>query len=419
MTNRLCCFSFRGAILGEKKDMRNTIGIIGLTLLAAACIREPLFPGTPRSSHEPGGGRRKDTTTTDTPLSGEHVYLTAVRFPDGYAWDLDTCAVDGEVWIDLYRDGERIRSLPAGVSVHPDMHRYTGGHLYSDWSTDTETVVSRDGAELFRFEGREALRGFLVREDGVHTLGQDRDGSGFTYRIDGRILYRSETGAVLGGPDAPGAPGGALTEYGEDVFYVCRLSSERGNEYHVMRNAERYQSFPTSEWTLDVLVSGGTVSRVLSKPRSLVLEVDGKETRLSLNGRESCLWSRLAAWGKDVVVLVCTQGAGVKRFFLQTAGGKTFTPFSGETVSDILSDGERMGWTVTDGRGDLLRIRWSDGGVTEGTGGFLVSGRCALLRGGHLFLALTGRDGAPNRFQEDGVHTDILFNGYFTSVTVE
>ena len=184
--------------------MRNTIGIIGLTLLAAACIREPLFPGTPRSSREPGGGRRKDTTATDKPLSGEHVYLTAVRFPDGYAWDLDTCAVDGEVWIDLYRDGERVRSLPAGPSVHPDMHRYTGGHLYTDWSTDTETVVFRDGAELFRFEGREALRGFLVREDGVHTLGQDRDGSGFTYRIDGRIQYRSETGAVLGGPGRSG-----------------------------------------------------------------------------------------------------------------------------------------------------------------------------------------------------------------------
>ena len=186
-----------------------------------------------------------------------------------------------------------------------------------------------------------------------------------------------------------------------------------------MRNAERYQSFPTSEWTLDVLFSGGKVARVLSKPRSLVLEVDGKETRLPLNGREVCLWSRLAAWEEDVVALVCAQAAGSKRFFLQTAGGKTFTPFSGETVSDVLSDGERMGWTVTDGRGDLLRVRWSDGGVTEGTGGFLVSGRCALLRGGRLFLALTGRDGAPNRLQEDGVHTDFPFNGYFTSVTVE
>ena len=412
-------FFVSGRYLGQKKDMRKLIGTLGLALLAAACIRDPLFPGTPRSSHEPGAGRRTDSTGTDTRPPEEHVWLTAVRFPDGFAWDLDTCAVDGEVWIDLYRDGEMVRSQPAGASVHPDMHRYTGGHLYTDWSTDTETVLSRDGAELFRFEGREAIRGFLVREDGIHTLGQDRDGNGFTYRIDGRTLYRSETGAVLGGPDAPGAAGGALTEFGEDVFYVCCLPSERGKEYHVMRNAERYQSFPTSEWTLDVLFSGGKVSRVLSKPRSLVLEVDGKETRLPLNGREVCLWSRLAAWEEDVVALVCAQAAGAKRFFLQTAGGKSFTPFSGETVSDVLSDGERMGWTVTDGRGDLLRVRWSDGGVTEGTGGFLVSGRCALLRGGRLFLALTGRDGAPNRLQEDGVHTDIPFNGYFTSVTVE
>ena len=410
-------FFVSGRYLGEKKDMRNAIGIIGLALLAAACIRDPLFPGTPRSSHEPGSGRRTDTTAAPPP--GGHVYLTAVRFPDGYAWDLDTCAVDGEVWIDLYRDGERVRSLPAGASVHPDMHRYRDGHVYADWSTDTETIVTREGAELFRFDGREALRGFLVREDGVHTLGQDRDGSGFTYRVDGRILYRSETGIVLGGPDTPGAPGGALSVYGEDVYYACCLPSERGKEYHVMRNAERYQSFPVSDGTLVVLVTGGKVARVRSKPRSLVLEVDGKETRLALGGSEYCLWSRLAAWEEDIVALVCAQSAGKKRYYLQTAGGKTFTPMAGETVSDVLSDGKRMGWTVTDGRGDLLRVRWSDGGVTEGTGGFLASGGCALLRDGHLFLALTSRDGAPNRLQEDAVHTDIPFNGYFTSVTVE
>ena len=400
-------------------DMRYTIGIIGLALLAAACIREPLFPGTPRSSHEPGTGRRTDSTATETPLSGGHIYLTAVRFPDGYAWDLDTCTVDGEVWIDLYRDGDRVRSLPAGASIHPDMHRYKGGHLYLDWSTDTETVVSRDGAELFRFEGREAVRGFLVREDGVHTLGQDRDGNGFTYRIDGRIVYRSETGAVLGGTNTPGAPGGAFTECGDDVFYACCLFSDRGKEYHVMRNAERYLSFPASEGTRDVLVTDGTVSRVRSKPRSLVLEVNGKETRLVLSGGESCLWSRLVSWEDDVLALVCAQRSGGKRYFLQSAGGKTFTPVAGETVSDVLSDGERMGWTVTDARGDLLRFRWGDGRVTEGTGGFLASGGCALLRDGRLFLALTGRDGAPNRLQEDGIHTDFPFNGYFTSVTVE
>ena len=138
-------FFVSGRYLGRKKAMRNSIGILGLALVAAACIRDPLFPGTPRYSHEPGG-RRTDSTATDAPLAGEHVYLTAVRFPDGYAWDLDTCAVEGEVWIDLYRDGEKVRSIPAGTSVHPDMHRYLGGHLYTDWSTDTETVVAREGA---------------------------------------------------------------------------------------------------------------------------------------------------------------------------------------------------------------------------------------------------------------------------------
>ena len=391
--------------------MRNTIGIIGLAFLAAACTRDPLFPGTPRSSHEPGAGRR-DSLVTD-PSPGEHVYLTAVRFPDGFAWQEDTCAVDGEVRIDLYRDGELLRSFPAGASVHPDMHRYAGGHLYMDWSTDAETVVSRDGAELFRFEGREAVRGFLVREDGVHTLGQDRDGDGFTYRVDGRVVYRSETGAILGGPDA-------LTEYGEDVYYTCCLPSERGKEYHVMRNAERFRSFPASDGTRDILFAGGKVSRLWSKSRSgLVLEVDGKATGLGIGLGEAFLWSRLAPWEDDVAVLVCTRSGGVKRYYLKTASGKTFTMFSGETVSDVLVDGKRLGWTVTDAQGGLLRVRWSDGGVTEGTGGFLFSGRCALVRDGRLFLALTGRDGAPNRFQEDGVHTDIPFNGYFTSVTVE
>ena len=398
--------------------MRTILGILGLALLAAACTREPLFPGTPRYTLEPGHGRRADSTATAAP--GEHVYLTAVRFPDGYAWDLDTCAVDGEVWIDLYRDGERIRSVPAGASVHPDMHRYTGGHLYLDWSTDAETVISRDGWELFRFEGREAVRGFLVLEDGVHTLGQDRDGDGFTYRIDGRVIYRSETGAVLGGPGAPGASGGALTAYGEDVYYTCCLPSGQGKEYVVLRNAERFRSFPASDGTRDLLFAGGKVARIWSKSRSgSYLEVDGKATPLGVGGGEACLWSRIVPWEDDFAALVCVRHVGEKRFLMKTALGKTFTPLSGETVSDLLPDGQRMGWTVTDGRGGFLRVRWSDGGVTEGAGGYLASSRCVLVRDGRLLLALTGRDGAPNRFQEDGVHTAIPFNGYFTSVTVE
>ena len=175
--------------------------------ILSACVREPLLPGIPRSALEPGSHSRSDTSSIQekTP-SGEHVYLTAVRFPEGFNWELDTCAVDGTVLIDLYRDGEISRSVPAGESLYPDRHRAAGGHLYADYTTASQTVVTRDGTELFRFDGREALKGFLVREDGVHTLGQDCDGKGFTYRVDGRTVYRSETGEGLGSLDRRAVP---------------------------------------------------------------------------------------------------------------------------------------------------------------------------------------------------------------------
>ena len=401
--------------------MRSTIGLIGLALLATACFRDPLFSGTPRSSHEPPSPHQRTDTSKleDIVPPGEHIYLTAVRFPDGYAWQEDTCAVNGQVWIDLYRDGALVRSVPAGGSVHPDMHRYTGGHLYTDWSTDTETVVSRDGVELFRFEGREALRGFLVREDGVHTLGQDRDGEGFSYRVDGRIVFRSETGAVLGSMDEPGAPGGALADYGENVCYSCRLPSERGSQYRVMLGGEVLHSVQEGNNVLAFNFVNGKVCRIQSATRRTLLYVDGKESALAIQGGERILWCRLAAWDEDVLALVCATGQAGRRYFLQTSDGKSFKGDTGETVGEILAEGKRAGWTVTGSRGDLLRVRWSDGTATEAAGGYLVSGRCALLRNGHLFFALTGRDGAPNRFQMDAQTTDLPFNGYFTSVTVE
>ena len=401
--------------------MRRTIGLIGLALLAAACSRDPLFPGTPRSLHEPPSGHhRADSSALDDVVPpGEHVYLTAVRFPDGYAWQEDTCAVDGPVWIDLYRDGALVRSVPAGGSVHPDMHRFMGGHLYTDCSSGPETVVSRDGVELFRFEGREALRGFLIREDGVHTLGQDRDGEGFTYRVDGRIVFRSETGTVLGRPDEPGIPGGALVEYGENVCYTCRLPSERGPQYRVMLGGEVLHSLPEGSGVRAFGFLNGKLCRVQSATRRYLLYVDDKETGLSVRGGEGILWSRMAAWGEKILVLLCVTSLSERRYFLQASDGSTFQGTTGETVEEVLVDEKRMGWTVTGERGDLLRVRWSDGSATEAAGGYLVSGRCALLRSGHLLLALTGRDGAPNRFQQDKESTDIPFNGYFTSVTVE
>lgn len=389
-------------------------------LLLTACVREPLLPGTPRFIHEPAAGGRKaggdPHASTPEAEPGGHVWLTAVRYPDGFDWEQDTCAVEGTVWIDLYRDLERVLSVPAGASVHPDMHRFTGGHLYSDASTDSETVVRRDGEELFRFPGRESLRGFLVREDGVHTLGQDRDGNGFTLRVDGRTVLRSETGTVFGTLDGTG-PGG-LDGSGEDDVFSCRIPSEKGFEYRVMQGAEVLRSLPATDGVDAFGFVGGKVCRVMNVRRRTVLEVDGKETPMDNRTGEVLLWCRMLSWGDDVVVLACVSGIEKRRTFLQSAAGWLFMPVG--NVGDCLTGEGRMGWTETDGEGNLLRVCLSEGGAFPVAKGMrLAAGSCARLAGGHLYMALTGRGGVPNRFQTDAESVEVPFNGYFTSVTVE
>ena len=394
-------------------------------LLAALCACTPdlHFQGSPRFTHQPGYKERTDSTDINpSESSGKHIYLTAVRYPDGYDWELDTCAVEGTVWIDLYRDGERISSIPAGGSVHPDMHRFAGGHLYTDCSTDTETIVCQDGKELFRFDGREALRGFLVRDGAVHTLGQDRDGDGLTYRIDGHTVFRSETGTVLGNLDRNGREGGALMEDGEDLFYAYCTGVDGRKEYRVMRNAELFRTLPDgrSGSICDLLVWEGRIFRTLSTSRDLLLVCDDESLVLGLQNGRSVYRASIVPWQDGILALAQADDRIGRRYYILMDSGEAL-PFGTDVlISDILSDGVGMGWLLTDKTGTPVRFCFPDGNdIDIPADGFLASGRCALFREGKLFLALSGHEGAPGCLWQDGETTQVPFNGCFTSITVE
>lgn len=138
----------------------------------------------------------------DSTSSGIEVcYMTALEYPEGYDWRADRESGTVKCSLTVYADFIPVMKIPVGdryeTSPDPDMHRIIDGHLYSDFSTGTETVIKRDGEELFRYPAREMIVAIAVHEDGIHTLGKPRDSDGFSYRVNGAIQIERKSGKVF------------------------------------------------------------------------------------------------------------------------------------------------------------------------------------------------------------------------------
>ncbi len=165
---------------------------------------------------------------TDGEKPGAVTVVTGVEYPEGYDWNSWNPSGQGTPSLVVFRDGEKTLDLPVSrsslVSEDIDMHRYVDGHLYTDFSTESETVISRDGAELFRYSGRERIVFLAVRDGHVLTLGESRDGQGFSSRSDGFPLFLGMTGTVF--QNAGLSPGGELR-----FFYRMRVNSTAGYQW--------------------------------------------------------------------------------------------------------------------------------------------------------------------------------------------
>ena len=132
------------------------------------------------------------------------LYVTGVEYPEGYDWYQDSEYGEVRCFIFLEKEGKKILRVPVGYEYETasdaDMHRCFDGHLYTDYSSDTETVVKRDGHEIFRYDGREMLVSFYVKDESVYTLGVARSGeTGLTLRKNGKVEAFYETGVLLSG----------------------------------------------------------------------------------------------------------------------------------------------------------------------------------------------------------------------------
>lgn len=128
--------------------------------------------------------------------------VSGLEYPTGYDWNEDSR--DGEVRCSLvvFADGVPRIEVPVGdgyeISGDMDMHRVIDGNLYTFYSKNGRTVVKRNGAPLFRYDGDEVLVDMSVKEDDVFTLAHRRLGGGFSLRKNGNVVLERLSGETFG-----------------------------------------------------------------------------------------------------------------------------------------------------------------------------------------------------------------------------
>lgn len=167
-------------------------------ILLAACGIEEIGsrPGTNREDIWTGPGINVGQDDKEV------CYVTGFDYPDDYDWRTDSQKGSVKCSLVVFADGIPMMKVPVGdayeVSSDPDMHRMLEGHLYTDYSSDSTTVIKKDGKTLFRYPAREMICGILADGEDIYTLGHSRSGKGFTYRKNGEVLIRHQTGRTFG-----------------------------------------------------------------------------------------------------------------------------------------------------------------------------------------------------------------------------
>ena len=407
--------------------MRKTLALLllGSALLTAACTRDPLFPGVSRWERQKAERFTSDPADTLSGGDGPVLYMSAVRFIKGYDWQLDTAAGRRHAEIVLFRNGTEILHLNAD-DISPDRHRIREGHLYTDRIDGNRTVLSRDGVELFRFEGQESIRGFLVRDGHVHTLGQ-RAGAGFSYRVDGKEIFRDDAGTLLGGADD--GDDGAFSADEEGLWYSYSIPVRNSDgvvpEYRVMRENETVAIIPAGSFrqVFDIRRLDGALLRTelrTADNSSLCLVEGSVYHALGLNSSQTAHLCRiLSVEGKATVFGYHTEKSGKFRYWLRTPEQTDYLGEGDQRVEGFRSEGAHRSWmTVESGR--IFRILKDGEDLPVLPGQFrLTAPACTRLHEGTFYAVLTDMEDSNHRIYVDDNYTEVSFNGYFTGIQIE
>ena len=348
-------------------------------------------------------------------------YVTLMSYPDGYDWRSDWEKGSVKCSLVVLADGIPMMKVPVGdeyeVSSDPDMHRVIGGHLYTDYSTSSETVIKKDGHLLFRYPARELICGMLVDSSDVYTLGHSREVRGFTYRKNGEdLLERSE--------------GRSFSRLYADKGDICFAFSEPVvsasgtiERYYHVRNGEVSQEALREDvkrvW--DIIACDGSIT--------YLADVVGIEGPVLCNGvGMSVLSMPQGAWMASCRLLSSSGKIYVEGIVAKA--GKPLTPGiwkshdsfyafpSGMTMAAVYASEGSICCVLNSSASMQSGQIYQDGHMVAMPLNYASIGcRTAVMADGVLNVGLSSRSGGKPQLWIDGTTKVLDYNGYICSVT--
>ena len=344
-------------------------------------------------------------------------YVTGLDYPEGYDWMSDPEAGSVKCSLVVYANAVPMLKIPVGTeyqtSADPDMHRMIDGDLYTDFSTDSMTVIKKNGRYLFCYPGREMISGIHVDSSGVYTLGQSRRGEGFSFRRDGELLFERDRGSLMGRMIMP-----------ENCFAFSEKVDGSGMErYYIYRNGEVSQIAVREDvrkvW--DVTVCNGEVY--------FIATLAGITHPVLVNGEDM----QMLDFPLSVSVFSCsfvpTEDEVLVEGVFATANGVLTTGLWRKDTRECMFPTGMTVWasSVDDGGISCLLSHYATGDLKISRCGEL----CALPEGytvmgtaplamvdGILHVGLTSLEGEEPAVWMDGEIRKLGFNGYISSISV-
>lgn len=366
-------------------------------------------------------GGSAGTVTGGTGVGRKVWYAVGVDYPDDYDWRSDGQKGSVKCSLVVFANGVPMMKVPVGeeyeVSDDPDMHRILGKSLYTDYSTDHETVIKRDGEQIFRYEGREMIVDMAVDGDDVYTLGQCRDGNGFSFRKNGEVLMERSDGYAF-----------PRIQTGEKgwCFAFCELigSGKEAQEryYHwCEEGASQVAVREDVKKVWDVLLHDDKVCYIASMVGILspVLVVGDQMRTLALPAGSEMVSCRFASGkGLNLEGVISQKGKDLfSALWKETELVKTFSP--GYTVVSMCASDGDLCCVLNRPKNKLNGMIYRCGESLDMPLGFMsMGGETMVMVDGILYVGLTSEMEDSAAVWVDNEMKPLKINGFISHISV-